>query len=706
MSRSINARLAAVAALAAAAAPLAAGAGVTRVWELAGFDELDKGEARDTRISDRGEVTLGSKAVALDVGDAGLVWCAARGPSGAVFLGTGYDGRILRVDGGKAVEIARTSEVVVTALAFDAKGDLYAAALPDAVIWKISKPAEIPAGKPVEAARWATLPADAKHVWALAFDTDKRVLYAGTGPNGQIYAVGPDAKPAVYLDTEEEHVLSLAVPGKGRLLAGTSPGALVLEVTGPGRSTARADFDATEVRALALRGDDVVAAVNKFSTPPAIPSKPAPPPVGAPTPPGGYGKSTARLGDGAIVVLHASGQEERVFERAKAHVNAIAVDADGTVYAGLAADGKVVSIDAGRVTNTALDLEQRQVLCVLAGAKLELAGTGDAGAAYTVQAARPGDAMYFTPPLDAESKARFGAIAWFGSGALTAKARCGNTITPDKSWTDWSADLDNGGRVPCGPTRFLQLRFSWGRDAVAALRSVEVTYQQANLRAEITEFDPDSPFFAAGKGKAPQPDAPGPQASTRDVAAKPPAKNPLKLELSWKTDNPDNDDLRFTLYYRAVGEALWRPILRDDDVLTKPKYTWETESVPEGRYELRLVADDSPSNDPRDVLSDERISVPVLIDNHQPSVLGLAYAKGGIRGKAVDGFSAIAALEMSVDGGPWWPLRSEDGMFDAREEAFSTPLPDGLKPGPHAVAVRAYDRAGNMGSAELHIETK
>jgi hypothetical protein len=171
-------------------------------------------------------------------------------------------------------------------------------------------------------------------------------------------------------------------------------------------------------------------------------------------------------------------------------------------------------------------------------------------------------------------------------------------------------------------------------------------------------------------------------------------------------DNPDNDELRYTLWYRAAGEKLWRPILRDDEVLTKPKHTWETEDVPEGRYEVKLVADDTPSNDPRDALSDERISVPVLIDNHQPQVVGLAFQKGEIRGKAVDGFSTIAALEMSVDGEPWWPVRSDDEMFDEREESFAATLPAELEKGPHAAAVRATDRAGNTGAAEIHFEIK
>jgi hypothetical protein len=694
-------------ALAAAAALLASGpgsrAGVTRIWEVAGFDELDKGEARDTRISNRGEVTLGSRAAKIEIGEVGLVWSAARGEDGAVYLGTGYDGRIFRIDGGKAVEIATTGQVVVTALALDGKGDLLAATLPDAVIWKVAKPAEAKAGAPVAAAKFATLPAEAKHVWALAFDGARRTLYAGTGPNGQIYAIGGDGKPAVYLDTEEEHVLALADAGNGRLLAGTSPGALVLEVTGPGRSTARVDFDATEVRALALRGDTVVAAVNKFSSPPPLPAKPPTPPPGGPAPPAP--NRAARLGDGAIVFLHASGQEERVFERAKAHVNALAVDESGVVYAGLAAEGKIVSVDGGRVTHTALDLEERQVLCLLAGKRLDLAGTGDAGAVYAVQETRPAEAMYFSPPLDAESKARFGALRWFGDGKLLVKARCGDTLTPDKSWSDWSADLADGARVPCGPSRYLQLRFSWKNDARAALRAFELTYQQANLRAVITELDPGSPF-PAGKGRPGSADA-GPQASTRSIAARPAAKNPAKLELTWKVDNPDNDDLRYRLYYRAVGEQLWRPILREDEPLTKvTKYTWETDGVPAGRYEIRLAADDSPANDSRDVLSDERISVPVLVDNHQPQVVALAFKGGDISGRAVDASSAIAAIEMSVDGGEWWPVRAGDGMLDSRDEAFSAPLPDDLEPGPHAAAVRAYDRAGNAGTAEIHFETR
>ncbi len=178
------------------------------------------------------------------------------------------------------------------------------------------------------------------------------------------------------------------------------------------------------------------------------------------------------------------------------------------------------------------------------------------------------------------------------------------------------------------------------------------------------------------------------------------------LKLNWEVDNPDDDSLRYRLWYRAVGHKVWRPILKDDFVLTNKNYTWNTESVPEGRYQIKLLADDSPSNDPSEALSDEYISVPVLVDNHQPTVDALGFAAGKVKGKAKDSFSAISALDFSVDGGPWMPIFCVDGIFDEIAEEFNFALTEKLKPGPHAIAVRAYDRAGNMGSAEIHVETK
>ncbi|MCP4599112.1 MAG: WD40 repeat domain-containing protein [Proteobacteria bacterium] len=686
--------------------PTIALGGGTWIWELAGFNELNKGELDGTQVSSLGEIRLGRRAHKLDLEDVGLVWSAVRDGNGRLYLGTGYDGKIFRVDKNKVVEIATTGQLVVTSVAVDKKGDLYVAALPDAVIWKIKAPGKINGNKPVEAKKWVTLPEGTKHVWALTFSPDDRTLFAGTGPEGKLFAIGRDKKPQVYIDTKEEHILSLVVRSNKKLLAGTSPGALLLEVSGPGRATALADFDATEVKALAAVGDEFFAAVNAFKKPPAVPAKSSKndkvsSAKGTGTKASSK-KSSRDAGDGKLYRFSADGQMEQLWNQKKAHVISLAAAKGWVLYAGLGTEGKVISIDRNRVVRTELDLDERQVMALLANDGLNFAATGDAGSAYSISQARAADAVYLPPPLDAKVTSQWGRLSWFARGKLKVQSRSGNTVTPDANWSDWSQPISSGNLVKSPSARYLQLRFSWVQDEEAVLVSAELAYSRQNLKAVITELDPDSPF---PKSKKKSKKGEG-NVSTRSIEAKPSSKNRAKLNLSWSVNNEDEDTLRYKLWYRAIGEKVWRPITRDDEVVKSKRYTWETESVPEGRYQIRLVADDSLNNDPRNVHRDEFVSVPVLVDNHQPEVKRLTFQKSLLRGLAEDSFSTISSLEFSVDAGPWMPIFCKDGIFDEKKEEFEFPLPNDLDSGPHAVAVRAFDRTGNMGTAELHIDLK
>jgi hypothetical protein len=681
--------------------PAVAFGGGTRVWELAGFAELDKGEPDGTAVSSRGEVSLGLSARQLDLSDVGLVWSSAQDSKGRVFLGTGYDGKIFRVDGNKVVEVAQTGQLIVTALNFDKKGDLYVATLPDAVIWKVAAPSKVREGKPAKAEKWATFPEETKHVWALAFSKNGRTLYAGTGPMGVVYAIGTDRKPKVYLDTEEEHILSLAITSQDELMAGTSPKAKLFRITGPGRSSALADFDATEVKAIAVTKGAIFVAVNKFTRPPAVPNKKKSiiKTTGSSSPK----KNKSEVGDGRLYRLREDGQTEKLWERKKSHVTSLATTDDGVLFAGLGAQGKVISISKDRTIRTELDLSQRQVLTLVADDDLKMATTGDAGAVYSVARARAKEAVYLSPPLDAKVVSSWGRASWFATGKLKLQSRTGNTVQPDDSWSDWSKPIALKALVSSPPARYLQLRASWAADKDAVLTSTQLAYKQANMRAIVIDLNPDSPF-PAGKKITKKKGSSKVKVSTRTIALWPAPKSNKKLELRWSVDNPDEDVLRYTLWYRAVKESLWRPILRDDDVLKKKKYSWNTESVPEGWYQVRITADDSPDNDKREVLSDEFVSVPVLVDNHQPSVSRLKFAKGRISGSGADSFSEIVGIEYSVDAQPWMPVFCDDGVFDESKEEFDFELDGSLGAGPHAVAVRVFDRAGNMGSDEIHIQ--
>jgi len=190
------------------------------------------------------------------------------------------------------------------------------------------------------------------------------------------------------------------------------------------------------------------------------------------------------------------------------------------------------------------------------------------------------------------------------------------------------------------------------------------------------------------------------------VAARPAGTNSQSLNLTWTVDNPDNDTLRYRLYYRPEGRTLWLPLFKEDFVLTATKYAWKTDTMPEGRYQLKLTADDSIDNPVGDVRSDEWISVPVEIDNHPPVITGLAFAKGRITGQAKDSFSVIAALDYSIDGATWQPAPFADGIADSPTERFDFAPEPALPDGPHVVTVRAMDRLGNFAVSEIHTTGK
>ena len=60
-------------------------------------------------------------------------------------------------------------------------------------------------------------------------------------------------------------------------------------------------------------------------------------------------------------------------------------------------------------------------------------------------------------------------------------------------------------------------------------------------------------------------------------------------------ENPDSDNLIYRLGYRQESESVWRP-LGGPDPLTKAEFDWNTDSVPDGLYLVRVWVTDERSN--------------------------------------------------------------------------------------------------------------
>ena len=169
----------------------------------------------------------------------------------------------------------------------------------------------------------------------------------------------------------------------------------------------------------------------------------------------------------------------------------------------------------------------------------------------------------------------------------------------------------------------------------------------------------------------------------------------------WSAHDDNDDDLVFSVYYRGEGEQTWR-LLKDK--LTQHYYSWDSTTMPDGAYYLKIVASDLPSNPPSQALTNERTSGRFEIQNTPPRIENLRADTGGAAAKITfDGVSsglAITRAQYSVDAGDWLIVFPTGGLSDGPKESYQLELP-GLGPGPHTFSVQISDRFDNTTAAQV-----
>jgi hypothetical protein len=167
--------------------------------------------------------------------------------------------------------------------------------------------------------------------------------------------------------------------------------------------------------------------------------------------------------------------------------------------------------------------------------------------------------------------------------------------------------------------------------------------------------------------------------------------------------------LRYTVYYHGENEHDWK-LLKNN--LDQKFYSWDSTTLPDGAYYLKIVATDALSNPPDLTLKTERESERFEIDNTPPVIehlesipsmtFGGSHAFVSVISKftARDSATSIERAQYSVDGADWTLVAPVGGISDAPEERYEFSL-TGLTAGEHTIAVRAYDRFENVGSAKI-----
>ena len=106
------------------------------------------------------------------------------------------------------------------------------------------------------------------------FDKQGRLL-VGTGDKGVIFRVTPDGKGAPFYDTDETHVVSMAIDRDGNIIAGGDPKGYVYRISPEGKGFVLYDSGMREIHSVAV-GPNGTLYASAISGEPALAPTPTP----------------------------------------------------------------------------------------------------------------------------------------------------------------------------------------------------------------------------------------------------------------------------------------------------------------------------------------------------------------------------------------------------------------------------------------------
>lgn len=747
--------------------PAAACAEHTRYWREADYSQFVRGTAHGVAIRSDGTIEPAPKFDSFADPSLAYIWALKMDSHGRLYAAGGPNAKVLRIDdSGKSTTVFQSSELAAQVIALDSKDNLYVGTSPDGKIYRVT-----PDGtksvffEPKTKYIWAlaidshgdlfagtgdngkifVVPPDGKgqlfyqsadsHARSLAFDS-KGNLLVGTDPHGFIVripilrksdAAAPEAgAPFVLYEMDKEEVTSIVQDADGDLYAA----AIGEKSHVPSIAPLVPEMMQHPVITPAPTTETTIVVTGGATTPPqAGPVMPAYPMI---VPTGGT----------QVVKIAPDGSPTTVWTSPSDLVFALALSPAGRLLLGTGDNGSVIELEGQDVYANIAKTASEQVTSVLTGSAGKIyVATANPGKIFAMGPGLQADGSFESDPFDARIFSHWGRITWWGDGADNGKVdfylRCGNTSNPDKNWSPWSGPYRNpaGEDTKCPASRFAQWKAVFpnsGADSnsTPSISWVSLAYLPENVAPVIDDIAVQDPGIRVSgfptqagvmmpvqlrmpNAQGDSPSAPPMNAEAGDARASMKVQTPLQgvkakgyQSVIWSAHDANDDDLLYTVYYRAEGEETWH-VLKDK--LTENYYSWDTASMPDGAYYLKIRATDSPSNPPNDALWAERISDRWVVANTPPRIENLRAGSGLLNTRAsfdaVSTYGPIANAQYSIDAGPWQTIFPTSRLSDAPKESYYIEIP-GLPNGEHTIAVQVSDRFENTAAAQTSFTVR
>jgi hypothetical protein len=695
----------------------------TQFWVNNSRGDYEKATLKRLALRSDGRVMLAPAVKELFDPSVSYLWAAARDSKGTVYTGGGSPGgTVAKVYGvnaqGQGRVVGEVPGLQIQAVAVDSRDQVYVATAPDGKVYKL--------GADGKAAVFYD--PRAKYIWALAF-SPAGDLYVGTGDRGEIHKVTAAGAGSIFFKADDENIRSLAVTPSGDLIAGTEPSGLILRVNAGGGFVLH-QSSKREITALAVATDGTIYAAgvgNKTAAPAPLPP---PAPVAAPAPAPAAGGANVSVvtrvltpvpppsatpssvtGGSELTRIAPDGFPSKLWSDGTEVIYSICLDGSGKPVLGTGNKGSVYRVESELVSTKLLTLAPTQVTALVAVPKGPIvAVTGNIGKVYSIGPELEKDGTLESEVMDAGVFSEWGRVEpklVANGGTVKWETRSGNVDRAQSNWSPWAPV---GERVVSPAARFLQYRMTL--TGGAELVNVELAYLPRNIAPlveaiEVTPANYRFPISVPGVSPASTLSLPGMSGSSSSSSSVP-SSDPGAVTLNyskgsqgarWKAGDANGDSLVYTVEIRGRGEKDWK-LLKDE--VTARHLSWDSQAFPDGEYQLRVTASDSPSNVPAKAQRHMLESDWFLIDNSVPRITELRAQGSTVTWTATDDGSILQKAEYALNGGEWTIVEPVSRLQDSKQLRYSLPVTK-VAGKETVVAVRVTDYADNVAVAKTLV---
>jgi hypothetical protein len=647
---------------------------------FAAFNDWISSDFKGVRIDADGRLRLGPNLRRVATLPEGVVWAAVSDGAAGAFLSAGNEGRLFRYAGGSVKPLVQVKGGIVFAMARLGQ-DLVVAPSGEGKLYRVTPAGEV---KP-----FADI--DAKLVWALAVDHNNELVVAGAGERGAVLIRARDGGSRKLAELPEETAFTCLAPdGQGGWYVGTHGRGLVLHTGGGAAGERLETLLATgfeEVRALAFdRGRLYVGATSGLAGKMAN---------GTLERREGYLAEPGGATHAAVFELDPDRVPRTLWQSGHSQLFALTLW-NNQLLVGTGNRSRLFAVpldEKARALNpfSALDdLGTAQATAFLhLGSDLLVVGSNPAEL-HLLNEAQATEGTIDSRVLRAKPLADWGRAyleADTPAGtSVTLQTRTGATEVPDGTWSNWTPPLRSGERPVLAPARFAQFRLKLASSrggATPAVESVRIHWANRNLAPVWEEVETLPPGVVVTRNAPP--DDIGIERVPLETQKLIPALAYAGAEkrsfrrgaqaFLFKVTDPNGDQLSFRIRLLPGTGAP----LELESAWPEHFFTFDTLTVPDGRYRLEVTASDAPSQPFNQALT-ATWRTPVFTVNHTPPVITAftAVPEGDgvrVRFQARDETSVLKEAALSADGDAWLEVAPEDGLFDARDKTFSVLVP-------------------------------